>query len=198
MRVRARACGCVRVGARACVCVRVRVRACACVCVRACACVCVRVRACACMCVRVCVRACVRVSCSDIAAGQAMKAMKAMKAARAAPKGEIANQLAASTGLKKSEVISVLDSLSDIGTKELKKAGKFTLPGLVMIKTRKKKATKAGKRMMFGKEVKVKAQPAKTVVKAFPVKAHPGSGKDDSLNQANTIATSFAQTNSHC
>ncbi|OLQ06689.1 Major basic nuclear protein 2 [Symbiodinium microadriaticum] len=102
---------------------------------------------------------------------RAMKAMKAMKAARAAPKGEIAKQLAESTGLKKSDVMSVLDTLADIGTKELKKAGKFTLPGLVMIKTRKKKATKAGKRMMFGKEVKVKAQPAKTVVKAFPVKA---------------------------
>ena len=27
-----------------------------------------------------------------------------------------------------------------------------------------------GTRMMFGKEVKVKPQPAKTVVKAFPVK----------------------------
>ena len=40
-----------------------------------------------------------------------------------------------------------------------------------MIKTRKKAATKAGKRMMFGKEVIVKAKPAKTVVKAFPVAA---------------------------
>mmetsp|Transcript_29960 Transcript_29960/g.70584 ORF Transcript_29960/g.70584 Transcript_29960/m.70584 type:complete len:118 (-) Transcript_29960:185-538(-) len=100
-----------------------------------------------------------------------MKSMKAMKAARAAPKGEIASQLAESAGLKKSEVMQLLDALADIGTKELKKAGKFTLPGLVMIKTRKKKATKGGKRMMFGKEVKVKAQPAKTVVKAFPVKA---------------------------
>ena len=40
-----------------------------------------------------------------------------------------------------------------------------------MIKTREKKATKAGKRMMFGKEVTVKAQKAKTVVKAFPVAA---------------------------
>ena len=97
--------------------------------------------------------------------------MKAMKAARAAPKGEVANQLAASTGLKKSDVMTVLDTLADIGAKELKKAGKFTLPGLVMIKTRKKAATKAGKKMMFGKEVKVKAKPAKTVVKAFPVKA---------------------------
>ena len=79
-----------------------------------------------------------------------MKSMKAMKAARAAPKGEIASQLAESAGLKKSEVMQLLDALADIGTKELKKAGKFTLPGLVMIKTRKKKATKGGKRMMFG------------------------------------------------
>ena len=55
---------------------------------------------------------------------QAMKSMKAMKAVRAAPKGEIANQLAESTGLKKSEVMTVLDNLADIGTKELKKAGK--------------------------------------------------------------------------
>ncbi|OLP91684.1 Major basic nuclear protein 2 [Symbiodinium microadriaticum] len=108
---------------------------------------------------------------SPTGAMKTMKSMKAMKAVRAAPKGEIAGQLADSAGLKKSEVMQLLDALADIGTKELKKAGKFTLPGLVMIKTRKKKATKAGKRMMFGKEVKVKAQPAKTVVKAFPVKA---------------------------
>ena len=40
-----------------------------------------------------------------------------------------------------------------------------------MIKTRLKPATKAGKREMFGKVVVVKAKPAKTVVKAFPVAA---------------------------
>merc|ERR1719148_569490 len=40
-----------------------------------------------------------------------------------------------------------------------------------MTKTRVKPARKAGKRMAFGKEVMVKAQPAKTVVKAFPVSA---------------------------
>merc|ERR1719230_1689602 len=49
--------------------------------------------------------------------------------------------------------------------------GKFTIPGLVMIKTRKKPARPATKKMMFGKMVKVKAKPAKTVVKAFCVKA---------------------------
>lgn len=64
----------------------------------------------------------------------------------------------------------VLNLLAEIGTKEVVKNGKFTLSGLAMIKTRKKKATKGGTRMMFGKEVKVKPQPAKTVVKAFPVK----------------------------
>ena len=79
-----------------------------------------------------------------------MKTMKAMKSVRAAPKSEIASQLADGAGLKKSDVMKVLDSLADIGAAELKKAGKFTLPGLVMIKTRKKKATKAGKKMMFG------------------------------------------------
>jgi len=56
------------------------------------------------------------------------------------------------------------------GTAEVKK-GVFTIPGLVRIKTKKKPATKAAKRMMFGQEVVVKAKPAKTVVKAFPVAA---------------------------
>eukprot|EP00439_Symbiodinium_sp_Y106_P005976 s15623_g1.t1 len=50
-------------------------------------------------------------------------------------------------------------------------ATKFVLPGLCMIKTRQKPATKGGTRMMFGKEVQVKAQKAKTVVKATPLAA---------------------------
>ena len=51
-----------------------------------------------------------------------MKSMKAMKGARAAPKGQIATELAESSGLKKSDVMSLLDSLATIGAKELKKA----------------------------------------------------------------------------
>merc|ERR1711924_197447 len=50
------------------------------------------------------------------------------------------------------------------------KNGKFVIPGVVMIKTRQKKATKAGKREIFGKVVMVKAKPANTIVKAFPRK----------------------------
>ncbi len=65
----------------------------------------------------------------------------------------------------------MLNSLVTVATNEVKKTGVFTIPGICRIKTRVKPATKAGVSMMFGKETKVKARPAKTVVKAFPVAA---------------------------
>merc|ERR1719333_1316030 len=105
-----------------------------------------------------------------------MKATKAKKAkARVAGKplgkGGIAEALASACELKKSECSKIIDALADMGATQAKSVGKFVLPGLVMIKTRKKPATKAGKRLMFGKEVAVAAKPAKTVVKAFPISA---------------------------
>ena len=101
-----------------------------------------------------------------------MKSMKAMKAsAKAMTKTGIAEALASESGLKKSECAKIVDSLAAIATKEVKNSGKFVLPGLCMLKTRNKPATKAGKREMFGKTVVVKAKPAKTIVKAFPVAA---------------------------
>merc|ERR1711998_138132 len=102
----------------------------------------------------------------------AMKAMKAMKkkAVRALPKGGIADALAAATSLKKSECSKVLDALAEVATTEVGK-GKFVIPGLVMLKKKTKPARAAGTRLMFGKTVKVKAQKAKTIVKAYCVKA---------------------------
>ena len=47
----------------------------------------------------------------------------------------------------------------------------FPIVGSCRIKTRVKPATKAGIRNIFGKDVKVKAKAAKTVVKAFAVSA---------------------------
>merc|ERR550514_400330 len=103
------------------------------------------------------------------------KVMKAMKAARAPgkalAKGGIADALATACELKKAECSKIIGALAEMGAAQVKSAGKFVLPGLVMIKTRKKPATKAGTRQMFGKEVKVAAKPARTVVKAFPVAA---------------------------
>merc|ERR1712146_661368 len=98
--------------------------------------------------------------------------MKAMKAgAKALLKGALCEAIAEATQLKKSSCSKVFDSMAAIASKEVKKTGKVVVPGVCMIKTRLKPATKAGKREMFGKVVVVKAKPAKTVVKAFPVAA---------------------------
>merc|ERR1712190_448355 len=99
------------------------------------------------------------------------KAMKAMMGAKSISKGGLAQAVADATEIKKSQAMKAITSLAEIVTSELKKTGKVTLPGIAMLKTRRKAATKAGKREMFGQVMIVKAKPAKTVVKAFPVAA---------------------------
>merc|ERR1711912_150280 len=108
--------------------------------------------------------------------GAPMKATKSMKAmgagARPMTKGGLAEAIVASgVEIKKSEASKIIDSLAGIATQQVKSAGKFVLPGLCMIKTRQKPATKAGKREVFGKVMMVKAKPARTIVKAYPVAA---------------------------
>merc|ERR1719382_83321 len=98
-----------------------------------------------------------------------MKAMKAKGQARS--KGAIAEALAAGGDLQKAQCASLLDKLAEVATTNVKKSGVFTVPGLARLKIRIKPATKAGKREIFGKIVKVKAKPAKKIVKAFPVAA---------------------------
>merc|ERR1712183_975276 len=98
--------------------------------------------------------------------------MAPMKASgKAMTKGALIKTLAEQHEMKTKVCSGLLESLATLATAEVKKNGIFTLPGLCRIKTRVKPATKAGVRMMFGEEKKVKAQPAKTVVKAFPVAA---------------------------
>merc|ERR1712185_785563 len=98
---------------------------------------------------------------------------KSMKAsgAKAMSKGALLKTIAPEHGLKVKACSNVMNSLVTVGAKEVKKSGVFTIPGICRIKTRTKPATKACVRMMFGKETKVKAKPAKTIVKAFPVAA---------------------------
>merc|ERR1719359_1681709 len=98
--------------------------------------------------------------------------MKSMKSgAKAMSKGAIVKALAKKHEMKTKACSELLDSLASLATAEVKKNGIFTVPGLARIKTRVKPATKAGVRNIFGKDVKVKAKPAKTVVKAFAVAA---------------------------
>merc|ERR1711974_81717 len=118
-------------------------------------------------------RACTALVRSSFGAMAPMGAMKAMKKSGAKPmtKGGLAEALASETELKKTDCIKVINTLADVAATELKKAGKLAIPGLCMVKTRLKPATKAGKKEIFGKMCVVKAKPARTIVKAFPVAA---------------------------
>merc|ERR1712167_102237 len=94
-----------------------------------------------------------------------------MKTGKAMTKGALVKMIAEQHEMKTKVCSGLLESLATLATAEVKKAGIFTIPGLCWIKTRVKPATKAGVRMAFGQEMKVKAKPARTVVKAFPVAA---------------------------
>merc|ERR1711920_584111 len=102
----------------------------------------------------------------------APKAMKAaaMKGAAMSKSGIVA-ALIEGTEVKASMGKQLLDNLAAVATKEVKGTGKFTIPGLCMLKLKNKPATKAGKREVFGKVVMVKAKPASKVVKAYCVAA---------------------------
>merc|ERR1712190_197951 len=79
--------------------------------------------------------------------------------------------LSSQTGLKRKQCAKLINNLAATAAKEVKTAGKFTIPGVCRIKTRVEPATKAGERLIFGKMQVVKAKPAKTLVKAYPVAA---------------------------
>merc|ERR1711957_512858 len=100
---------------------------------------------------------------------KAMKAMKGGKGKLAMSKGAIADALATACDKKKADMTKALDALVEIIHKEVKSTGKFKIPGVCMIKTRHKAASKACKRLAFGQMMNIKAKPAKTIVKAFPV-----------------------------
>merc|ERR1711998_674743 len=75
-----------------------------------------------------------------------VKAMKVMKkkAVTAMPKSGITSALVEKTGLDKKSVAGVVENLVKLATAEVKTAGKFTIPGLCMLKTKTRPARKAG------------------------------------------------------
>ena len=90
-------------------------------------------------------------------------------------KSELIQKLADehSEKLTRKDVKSVLESLAQVGYKELKKTGTFLVPGFAKFVVIKKPATKARKGINpFTKEPTIfKAKPARKVIKARPVKA---------------------------
>merc|ERR1712039_54567 len=102
---------------------------------------------------------------------KAMKAAKAASDKKAMTKGALVKAIAGEFEIKTKQASKVLSTLAGIATKEMGTIGQFTFPGICRIKSRVKPATKATERTMFGKTVLVKARPARTIVKAFPVAA---------------------------
>ena len=113
---------------------------------------------------------------------------KATKKAAAAPakkltaikdrysKTAILNEIAANTELSRKQVAAVLDELSDLTERHIKKraCGEFVIPGLLKVLTVRKPATKARKGVPNpfkpGELMDVAAKPARTMVKVRPLK----------------------------
>jgi nucleoid DNA-binding protein len=88
-------------------------------------------------------------------------------------KSQLIEKIAAASELSKKEVKGVLETLTSLGYKELKKNGVFLVPGFAKFVVIKKPATKArkGTNPFTGEPMTFKAKPARKIVRARPVKA---------------------------
>lgn len=90
-------------------------------------------------------------------------------------KSALYTELSDRTELKKKDIVSVFEHLSDIINGHVKKnaAGVCTIPGLMKIKVVRKPATKARKGInpFTGEPTVFKAKPARNIVKVQPLKA---------------------------
>jgi nucleoid DNA-binding protein len=87
-------------------------------------------------------------------------------------KSELVAKIADEPSMAKNDVKGVIESLADVGYKELKRNGAFVVPGFAKFVVIKKPATKARQGINpFTKEPTMfKAKPARKVIKARPVK----------------------------
>jgi DNA-binding protein HU-beta len=88
-------------------------------------------------------------------------------------KSQLIERISTATEMSKRDVKNVMDTLVDVGHKELKKNGLFLVPGFAKFVVVKKPATKARKGVnpFTGQEMMFKAKPARKIVRARPVKA---------------------------
>lgn len=110
------------------------------------------------------------------AAAKPARAPALKPAEKTRTKTDIYRTIAEQTGLQRKEVQSVFDSMRDMMAKDLGKRGpgEFNVPGLMKVKVQTKPATKGGTRpnpFKPGEMMKVKAKPARRIVKVRPLKA---------------------------
>jgi nucleoid DNA-binding protein len=96
-------------------------------------------------------------------------------AARAATKSAIFQSLSEATGLSKKQIASVFDELTNLIKRDLGKKGPgvFAFPGLLKIKrvVKPKTPERMGRNPATGEPMLIKAKPARTVVRAQPLKS---------------------------
>lgn len=103
-----------------------------------------------------------------------MAAKKTEKKAGSISKSALINALVEATGdVSRKHVKAVLDALSDVAHKELKKSGAFTMPGFAKFRVIKKPATKArqGVNPFTKAPTTFAAKPASKSVRARPIKS---------------------------
>jgi nucleoid DNA-binding protein len=96
-----------------------------------------------------------------------------MAKGKARTKSEVFAALAQLAGLTRKQVAVVFDGLAGIMKKDLRGPGLFVVPGLMKVTVAKKPAVKAHERpdpFHPGEMMKVKAKPARKVVKVRPLK----------------------------
>jgi nucleoid DNA-binding protein len=101
--------------------------------------------------------------------------MAEKKVARPVSKSAMYQSLAEATGLTRKQIGSVFDELTNLIQRSVSKKGPgvVALPGLLKIKRVTKPATKArqGRNPATGEPMTIKAKPARTVVRAQPLKS---------------------------
>jgi nucleoid DNA-binding protein len=97
------------------------------------------------------------------------------KLGKPASKSAMYQSLAEATGLNRKQIASVFDELTNLIRRDVGKKGPgvFALPGLLKIKRVTKPATKArqGRNPATGEPMMIKAKPARTIVRAQPLKS---------------------------
>ena len=88
-------------------------------------------------------------------------------------KSQLVAKIAELRDLAKKDVKSMIEALTEVGYKELKKNGVFVVPGFAKFVVVKKPATKEreGTNPFTGEKMTFKAKPARKIVRARPVKA---------------------------
>jgi nucleoid DNA-binding protein len=98
----------------------------------------------------------------------------AKKAAKGLSKSDVLNELSEKTGLQRKQVAGVLEELGNLIERQLGKKGPgiFTVPGLLKMKVREKKAQPAGMRKNpFTGEMKMSpAKPASRTIRVTALK----------------------------